>query len=166
MDKWIVYGDGSCLGNPGPGGWAALIEGHRGHSGEVFANIELTGGASDTTNNRMELEAALAALNWLKSHVGNGDAVELRLDSKYVLDGMFKWCRGWEARGWRKSGGDKIKNDDLWIAIAEKMAEIRARNVMLIDAWVRGHNGEQGNERVDDLARAVAKKYQSQLTAG
>ena len=137
--------DGACLGNPGPGGWAALLR-----TGPHEKLI--SGGANDTTNNRMELQAAIEALTLLKRPC----AVTLKTDSIYVRDGITKWLPGWQARGWRTADKKPVKNQDLWQALAA------AAKPHVIDwQWVKGHNGDADNERVDVAARAEAQAIQS-----
>jgi ribonuclease HI len=131
-----IYTDGACRGNPGPGGWGALLIAgpHR---------KTMHGGDPDTTNNRMELTAAIEALNALKG----GRKVVLHTDSKYVMDGITEWMANWKKRGWRTSAKKPVKNQDLWIALDEAIArhDIEWR-------WVKGHNGTPGNEEADALA--------------
>ena len=132
--------DGACLGNPGPGGWAALMRAGN-HQREIF------GGEPATTNNRMELMAAIAALEALKRPC----EVVLRTDSQYLRQGITLWLPNWIARGWKTSSGDAVKNRDLWerLAIAVKPHSISWQ-------WVKGHSGDADNERVDTLARDEA----------
>jgi ribonuclease HI len=131
-----IYTDGSCLGNPGPGGWAAILK---------YGNHEreLLGGEPDTTNNRMELRAGLEALRALIEPC----QVTLFTDSEYMKKGVTEWMPNWKRRNWRRKGG-KLANVDLWMKLDEEMArhEINWR-------WVRGHAGNTMNERVDQLAR-------------
>ena len=141
-----IHTDGACLGNPGPGGWAALLR-WRG------IERELAGGEADTTNNRMELMAAIAALEALKEAC---DAT-LHTDSQYVRQGITEWIGNWVRRGWKTAGGDPVKNRDLW----ERLHAAAARHP--VDwRWVKGHAGDPDNERVDQLARAEAMKYREQ----
>ena len=142
MKHVSIHTDGSCLGNPGPGGWAALLR-----YGEK--EREVVGGEAQTTNNRMELMAAIAALEVLTE----GCEVTLHIDSQYVRQGITEWMPGWVRRGWKTAGGDPVKNRDLW----ERLQQAAARH--RIDwRWVKGHNGDPDNERVDRLARAEAEK--------
>lgn len=135
-----IYTDGACSGNPGPGGWGALL---RVGSHER----ELLGGEADTTNNRMELMAAIAALEALREPCD----VILTTDSQYVRQGILDWLANWIRRGWKTSGGDPVKNRDLW----ERLHAAAARHA--VDwRWVKGHAGDPDNERVDQLARAAA----------
>jgi ribonuclease HI len=142
MKKVEIHTDGACLGNPGPGGWAALLH---------FAGREreLSGSETDTTNNRMELMAAIRALEALREPC----TVTLHTDSKYVQQGIVEWLPNWLRRGWKTSGGDPVKNRDLW----ERLQSAHARHRVQW-RWVRGHAGHHENERVDALARAAAER--------
>ncbi len=138
MSKLIeIWTDGACSGNPGPGGWGAVLlwGDHR---------KELYGGESETTNNRMELMAAIEALNALKKP----SKVRLHTDSVYVKDGLTKWIHGWKRNGWKTASKKPVKNKDLWQELDEacKRHDIEWR-------WVKGHDGDEGNERADELAR-------------
>jgi ribonuclease HI len=136
MGKVVVHTDGACSGNPGPGGWGAVLQ----YNGTVK---ELKGGATLTTNNKMELTAAIEALNALKRPC----EVELHTDSNYVKDGLTKWIRGWKKNGWKTADKKPVKNEDLW----RRLDELAAKHE--IDwHWVRGHNGHPENERADALA--------------
>lgn len=140
-----VFTDGACLGNPGPGGWAALL---RWRDSEKL----LAGGEAATTNNRMELMAAIMALEALKRTC----VVLLTTDSQYVRHGVEQWMTRWCANGWRTADGKPVKNRDLW----ERLAEACARHEVRW-AWVRGHSGHPENERVDRAARAQAEQFRS-----
>ena len=142
-DAVLIHTDGACLGNPGPGGWAALLH-HRGREREI------SGGESDTTNNRMELMAAIKALEALKRTC----TIRLRTDSQYVRQGITQWLPNWIARGWRTASGGAVKNRDLW----ERLQRAAARHEVHWE-WVRGHAGDPDNERVDRLARAAAEAF-------
>ena len=136
MDKVEIYTDGACKGNPGPGGWGALLIAGK-HQKEIF------GGEANTTNNRMELTAVIEALSALKRPC----EVILHTDSQYVQKGITEWIHGWKARGWRTASRSPVKNADLWQAL--DTAQMKHR----IDwRWVRGHAGHDGNERADELA--------------
>ena len=136
MATITIYTDGACRGNPGPGGWGALIQ----IDGE---QRELSGGEARTTNNRMELLAAITALEAID---GNSDVV-LHTDSKYVRDGITSWMARWLRNGWRTAAGKPVKNQDLW----ERLNAAATRH--RIDwRWVEGHSGVPGNERADALA--------------
>ncbi len=136
LDEITMYTDGACRGNPGPGGWGALL---------IFGATEkeISGGEDDTTNNRMELMAAIQGLNQLK----RGCRVSLHTDSKYVLDGITKWLPGWKKRNWKTAGKKPVKNRDLWELLDEA---VQPHDVEWI--WVKGHAGHDGNERADELA--------------
>ncbi|WP_308911903.1 ribonuclease HI [Pseudokordiimonas caeni] len=139
----VIYTDGACSGNPGPGGWGAVLE-WNGHE------KELSGGAFETTNNRMELTAAIEALNALTRPC----KVILHTDSTYVKDGITKWIHGWQSRGWKTADKKPVKNADLWQALldAEAPHTIEWK-------WVKGHAGHDGNERADELARMGMEPY-------
>jgi len=131
-----IYTDGACRGNPGPGGWGALLVAGRHRK-------TLHGGERDTTNNRMELTAAIEALNALK----RPSTVVLHTDSKYVMHGITEWMANWKKRGWKTANKKPVKNQDLWIALDEA---IRRHDIKWV--WVKGHSGHDGNEEADALA--------------
>ncbi|MCI3134677.1 ribonuclease HI [Phenylobacterium aquaticum] len=133
----VVYTDGACSGNPGPGGWGAIL---------IWGGQEkeLCGGEAPTTNNRMELMAAIQALEALKRPC----KVELHTDSQYVKNGITEWIRGWKARGWKTADKKPVKNDDLW----KRLDEARLRHEVAW-RWVKGHSGHVMNDRADALAR-------------
>ena len=133
----VIYTDGACSGNPGPGGWGAVLQ-----SGG--RRREIHGGEPITTNNRMELMAAIQALEALNRPV----TVTLYTDSKYLLDGITKWIKGWQRNGWKTSAKQPVKNADLWQRLVEA---IDGHDVTWM--WVKGHAGDPGNERADELAR-------------
>lgn len=146
----IAYTDGSCLGNPGPGGWGIRLL-------HPDGTVEEFGGAvKRTTNNQMELQAAIAALE----HLGHLPHVTVCTDSRYVIDGLTKWLPNWRRRGWTTATGTAVKNRDLW----QKLADLSTAKVH----WqhVRGHSGDPNNERVDDIARAFASGHTPQLFYG
>jgi len=132
----VIHTDGACKGNPGPGGWGALLE-YDGHRKELF------GGESQTTNNRMELIAVIRALEALT----RTSEVDLYTDSQYVKNGIESWIHGWKRNGWKTSDRKDVKNADLWRELDEMAARHRIRW-----HWVRGHNENPGNERADELA--------------
>ena len=134
-----LVGDGACSGNPGPGGWGAILR-WRGHE------KELSGGAPDTTNNRMELTAAIEGLNALRREA----TVRVTTDSTYVRDGITKWLPQWKRRGWKTAEKKPVKNEDLWRAL-----DTAAQRHSVTWHWVRGHDGHPENERADALARAA-----------
>ena len=138
MNPVEIYTDGACKGNPGPGGWGVLLKGGG-------TEKELYGGELGTTNNRMELLAVIRALEALKRPC----EVTLYLDSQYVLKGITEWLPGWKAKGWRTAAKQPVKNVELWQALDALVSQGGHK----IDwRWVRGHNGDPGNERADALA--------------
>lgn len=144
MKKVSIYTDGACRGNPGNGGWAAILE-YKG------IRREICGGERQTTNNRMELVAVIEALSRLKEPC----EVDLYSDSKYVIDGLSKgWARSWKARGWKKSDNSPALNPDLW----EKLLELSKVHKLSYN-WVKGHDGHPENERCDELATGEADKF-------
>ncbi len=142
MSTVIIYTDGACLGNPGPGGWAAILQ-----YGEH--EKELSGRFRETTNNRMEMRAAIEALDALKRPC----QVELYTDSSYLRNGITKWVHGWQRNGWRTAGKAPVKNQDLWKAL---LAAVTRHEVNW--QWTKGHAGVELNERADQLAAAAAQK--------
>nr|WP_197492461.1 ribonuclease HI [Methylomonas methanica] len=136
MTDVIVYTDGACKGNPGPGGWGVRLE-YR------DKEKELCGGELETTNNRMELVAAIQALDTLTKPC----SVKLHTDSKYVLQGITEWMTNWKKRAWKTAANKPVKNEDLWRRLD---AAIQRHNIDWI--WVKGHAGDAGNERADQLA--------------
>ncbi len=141
MPELFIYTDGACSGNPGPGGWGALLIAKSG--GKVLKTRELFGGEAQTTNNRMELQAAIEALNALE----RPSAVTLITDSAYVKDGISKWLHGWKRNGWKTAAKKPVKNEDLWQAL--DAAQMRHQVVW---QWVKGHAGHTENELADGLA--------------
>ena len=141
-----IYSDGACKGNPGPGGWGAVLR-FRTAAGGAVHEKELFGGEAETTNNRMELTAAVEALKALKRPCH----VVLHTDSKYVLQGMTEWIVGWKKRGWVNAAKQPVKNQDLWLALEAAAAPHAVRW-----QWVRGHAGHVDNERADALANRGA----------
>ncbi len=142
MNRVEIFTDGACSGNPGPGGWGALLR-----YGET--EKELTGGERSTTNNRMEMMAAIVALESLKRPC----RVALTTDSTYLRDGITKWIEGWKRKGWKTAAGKPVKNQDLWQRLEKALAPHQ------VDwHWVRGHAGHDENERVDELARLAARE--------
>ncbi len=136
LPQVTIYTDGACSGNPGPGGWGAVLE---------YGNVtkEIQGSEAETTNNRMELMAAIEALKSLTKPC----AVDLYTDSNYVKDGITEWLPNWKARGWKTANKKPVKNVDLWQALEAAMGEHEVSW-----HWVKGHNGHPGNERADSLA--------------
>lgn len=144
-----IHTDGACIGNPGPGGWGALLR----YGG---VERELAGGEPDSTNNRMELMAAIAALEALTGPC----EVTLHTDSQYVQKGIGEWVPNWIRRGWKTAAGEPVKNKDLW----ERLIAASGRH-RVHWRWVRGHSGHVENERVDRLARAAAERIRDGASA-
>ena len=138
-----IWTDGSCLGNPGPGGWAFIAT-----NGKDVA--ERNGGEANTTNNRMELTAVIRALSAAKKH----DEIEIHTDSQYVKYGMEKWVRQWKNNNWKNAEKKPVKNKELWQQLDELAQQKSIKWV-----WVKGHAGQEMNERCDELARNAAEKY-------
>ncbi len=141
LTKVEIFTDGACKGNPGPGGWGAVIRSGKNEK-------ELSGGEADTTNNRMEMMAAIEALKALKRPCH----VVLTTDSVYVRDGITKWVHGWQRNGWKTADKKPVKNVELWQALVEA-----ARRHEVEWHWVKGHNGHPENDRADALACAAAE---------
>jgi ribonuclease HI len=145
--KVVIHTDGACSGNPGPGGWGAILD-YNGTRKEIF------GGAKDTTNNRMEIQAAFEALNTLKRPC----EVEMHVDSQYVKDGITKWIHGWKKNGWKTADKKPVKNVELWQAL-----DTAITRHTISWHWVKGHDGHPDNERADELAREGMAPYKSKL---
>ena len=143
MADLFAYTDGACSGNPGPGGWGALLIARDGPT--VLKQRELCGGEAETTNNRMELLAAINALEALD----RASAITVITDSAYVKDGITKWIFGWKPRGWKTAENKPVKNVELW----QRLDAAAARHQVRWE-WVKGHAGHPENERADELARA------------
>jgi ribonuclease HI len=148
--KVIVHTDGACSGNPGPGGWAAILE----YNGK---QKELSGGEAATTNNRMELMAAISALEALRRPC----TVELHTDSKYLRDGISKWIHSWKRNGWRTAEKTPVRNAELW-----KRLDAALQNHRISWHWVRGHAGHDLNERADELARQAMAPFKQKRRQG
>ena len=142
MPDLFAYTDGACSGNPGPGGWGALLIARDGET--IVRERALSGGEAQTTNNRMELLAAISALEALS----RPSAITMVTDSAYVKGGITEWLPGWKRRGWRTSTGKPVKNEDLW-----RRLEAAAAPHRIAWEWVKGHAGHPENERADELAR-------------
>ena len=143
MNKKVdIYTDGACSGNPGPGGWGVLIEIDN-------KNIELSGGDKDTTNNRMELMAAIKALE----EINKDYEITLYTDSNYVKDGITSWISNWKKNNWKTASKKDVKNKELWMRLDEA---IKDKNISWV--WVKGHAGNAGNEQADYLARSALEK--------
>lgn len=144
MPRIEIFTDGACAGNPGPGGWGAILR-------WKDVEKELSGGAIETTNNRMELTAVIEALKILKTHC----VVSLYTDSKYVMDGVTQWLPNWKKNNWKTTNKkNAVKNIDLW----QQLDELLPKHEILWN-WVKGHNGHPENERVDKLARKEALAF-------
>ena len=141
MKQLEIFTDGACKGNPGPGGWGAVIR-YGKHEKEI------SGGEPDTTNNRMELAAAIQALKILIEPCH----IKLHTDSKYVLDGITKWIHGWQRNGWKNASKQPVRNADLWRDLIDAVARHQVEWI-----WVKGHNGHPENERADRLASNAAE---------
>ena len=144
MNQVVIYTDGACKGNPGPGGWGVLMQAGP-HTKELF------GGERETTNNRMELTAVIEALRALKRPCD----VTLFLDSEYVRKGITEWIHGWKAKGWKTSTKQPVKNVELWQALD---ALVSGAGHRIEWRWVKGHAGDPGNERADALANLVVDR--------
>ncbi len=149
MKKIVIYTDGACKGNPGPGGWGALLE-YKG------TQKKLRGGEALTTNNRMELMAAIVALETLKEPC----AITLNTDSKYMMQGLNEWLPAWKARGWRTADKKPVKNQDLW-----ERLDAAVQRHQIDWQWVKGHAGDPGNEAADQLANLGIEEMQAGVTA-
>ena len=136
-----IWTDGSCLGNPGPGGWAFVAT-------DGVHRAEKCGGEKDTTNNRMELMAVLRAVTAAHRH----SEIEIHTDSQYVKNGMTSWVKNWKRNNWRTADKKPVKNQDLWMAL-----DTATQNINIHWVWVKGHAGEELNERCDTLARTAAE---------
>ena len=151
MPDLYAYTDGACSGNPGPGGWGVLLRASEG--GQVLKERELCGGEADTTNNRMELLAAIQALETL----GRASTITIVTDSAYVKNGVTSWIHGWKCNGWRTADKKPVKNAELW----QRLDSAAARHTVTWK-WVKGHAGHPENERADALARAGMAPFKPQ----
>ena len=150
-----IFTDGACSGNPGPGGWAAIVATPEG------LVVELAGREEPTTNNRMELGGVIAGLRAVKDRPG---VALIHTDSTYVIEGITKWILGWKRRGWTTAAGEPVKNEDLWRALE---AAVQARGRGGVEwRWVKGHSGHDANERCDEIAVALAKRKPIELYDG
>ena len=148
MPDLYAYTDGACSGNPGPGGWGAILIAKDGET--VLKERELNGGQALTTNNQMELMAAISALEALE----RPSAVTVVTDSSYVKDGITSWIHGWKKRGWKNAAKKPVKNEELW----KRLDAAQARHQVTWE-WVKGHAGHPENERADELARAGMEPF-------
>lgn len=154
MPELIAYTDGACSGNPGPGGWGVLMLARDG--GQVLKERVLNGGEADTTNNRMELLAAISALEALT----RPSEITIVTDSAYVKNGVTAWIFGWKKNGWKTADRKPVKNVDLW----QRLDEAQARHQVRWQ-WIKGHAGHPENERADELARAGMAPFKPKKTS-
>jgi ribonuclease HI len=150
MPDLFAFTDGACSGNPGPGGWGVLLQAREGDA--VVKERELSGGEPATTNNRMELLAAIAALESLT----RPSEITIVTDSAYVKNGVTQWIHGWKRNGWRTAQKEPVKNAELWQRLDAAQSRHRVRW-----QWIRGHAGHPENERADALARAAMKPFKT-----
>ena len=143
-----AFTDGACSGNPGPGGWGVVLQAI--NAGEIVKERELSGGAGETTNNQMELMAAISALETLD----RASTITVITDSSYVKDGVSTWIHGWKRNGWKTAAKKPVKNVELW----QRLDAVQARHKVTWE-WVKGHAGHPENERADALARAGMDPY-------
>ena len=143
-----AFTDGACSGNPGPGGWGVVLQAI--NAGEIVKERELSGGAGETTNNQMELMAAISALETLE----RASSITVVTDSSYVKDGVSTWIHGWKRNGWKTAAKKPVKNVELW----QRLDVAQARHNVTWE-WVKGHAGHPENERADALARAGMEPY-------
>ncbi|MEK7568929.1 MAG: RNase H family protein [Patescibacteria group bacterium] len=158
LPEIIIYTDGSSRGNPGPGGWGTIIA----WEGKVK---ELGGGENHTTNNRMELSAAIAGLSFVRD-LGSAFAVDMRADSSYVINGITKWIAGWERNGWKNSKKEDVLNRDLWEALAMALSDVKMSGSKILWRYTPGHSGIPGNERADIIATDYADGKRPKLFSG
>jgi len=146
--KLVAYTDGACSGNPGPGGWGVLLQAFS--DGKVVKERELSNGEKRTTNNKMELRAAIAALEILD----RTSEITIITDSKYVMNGIQTWLAGWKKNNWKTASKKPVKNEELW-----KRLDLLCEQHEVNWKWVKGHAGDRGNERVDELARSAMEPF-------
>ncbi len=155
MAELFAYTDGACSGNPGPGGWGAVLEARDGAT--LVKSRELSGGEAETTNNRMEMMAAIVVLETLE----RPSALTVVTDSTYLKDGITGWIHGWKRNGWKTANRKPVKNTDLW----QRLDAAQARHQVKWE-WIKGHAGHQQNERADELARAEIKALKARGKSG
>ena len=148
MPELFAYTDGACSGNPGPGGWGAVLIAREGEA--TLKTREICGGEPNTTNNRMELLAAINALNALEKP----STITVITDSVYVKDGITKWIHGWKSRGWKTAAKKHVKNEELW-----KDLDAATQRHAVTWKWIKGHAGHEENEKADELARAGMEPF-------
>jgi ribonuclease HI len=154
VPELFAFTDGACSGNPGPGGWGVLLQARDGES--VVKERALNGGAAETTNNRMELLAAISALETLE----RASRITVVTDSVYVKNGVTEWIHGWKRNGWKTAAKKPVKNVDLW----QRLDEAQARHDVRWE-WIKGHAGHPENERADELARQGMTPFKPKRTA-
>ncbi|MGI9388847.1 MAG: ribonuclease HI [Boseongicola sp.] len=154
MTELFAFTDGACSGNPGPGGWGVLMQARKDET--VLKERELNGGEADTTNNRMELIAAISALEALD----RPSSITVVTDSVYVKNGVTTWVHGWKKNGWKTSAKKPVKNEDLW----QRLDLAQARHDVTWE-WVKGHDGHPENERADELARTGMEPFKPKKDA-
>jgi ribonuclease HI len=155
VNQVVIYCDGACSGNPGPGGWGSLVA----YKNQV---IELGGASQSTTNNRMELTAAIEALRFIldRSLLKDQSQILILTDSVYVIRGITQWIKGWKSRGWKTAEQKEVLNQDLWLQLDNLLAAIKNKNPLVDLSWnfIKGHAGFEGNERCDEIAVAFSKR--------
>lgn len=161
LPEIIIYTDGSSRGNPGPGGWGAIVA----WGNEESKVTELGGGEKHTTNNRMELTAAISSLLFVRD-LGNAYSVDMRADSSYVINGITKWVAGWERNGWLNSKKEEVLNRDLWEDLARAVSDIQMNGGEISWRYTPGHSGIPGNERADVIATEYADGKTPKLFEG
>ena len=158
LPEIIIYTDGSSRGNPGPGGWGTMVA-----TDELV--VELGGGEKHTTNNRMELMAAIASLSFVRD-LGNAYEIDMRADSSYVINGITKWVAGWERNGWMNSKKEAVLNRDLWEELARAVSDVQMSGSKISWRYTPGHSGIPGNERADVIATEYADGVNIKLFDG
>ncbi|MGB2580448.1 MAG: RNase H family protein [Minisyncoccia bacterium] len=154
----IIYTDGSSRGNPGPGGWGAIVATNE-------RVIELGAGNRHTTNNKMELSAAISALSYVRD-IGGEYTIDMHVDSQYVINGITKWVAGWERNGWINSKKEEVLNRDLWEPLAEVVADLQMSGCKISWQYTPGHAGIEGNDRADIIATMFADEEDPKLFTG
>ncbi len=154
----IIYTDGSSRGNPGPGGWGAIVATEE-------RVVEQGGGARLTTNNKMELTAAIESLRLVRD-LGIAGTIDVRADSRYVINGITKWVFGWQKNGWRNTQKEEVANRELWEALALVVADVQMSGAKIVWNYTPGHAGIPGNERADAIATAYADEKNGKLFDG
>lgn len=158
LSEIIIYTDGSSRGNPGPGGWGAIVATHE-------RVIEIGAGDKHTTNNKMELSAAIESLSYVRD-LGGEYVIDMRVDSQYVINGITKWVAGWEKNGWLSSKKEEILNRDLWESLAGVVADLQMSGCKISWNYTPGHAGIEGNDRADVIATMFADEEDPKLFSG